>query len=325
MSIEKPGQDEFEFPDEAEQVVEKEEVDELDIEIEDDTPAADRGRQPLPKELVDELEKDELEEYSDKVKNRLKQMKKVWHDERREKERAMREQNEAMAFAKRMLEENKKLKTTLFEGEKTYLDTYKASTELELGVAKKQYKDALEEGDSDGIVEAQSKLNEVNYKIQKAREYVPSLQETDSSVYSEATPSRVVPEPDSKALAWKDKNTWFQRDEEMTALALGLEQRLVRQYGPQFVGTDKYWDTIDETMHKRFPEYFGIEEKTTTGGGRPDSRTGTRPATVVAPATRSTSSKRIKLSVSQMALTKKLGITPETYAKEFLKTSKESN
>jgi hypothetical protein len=237
----------------------------------------------------------------------------------------MREQNEAMAFAKRMLEENKKLKTTLFEGEKTYLDTYKASTELELGVAKKQYKDALEEGDSDGIVEAQSKLNEVNYKIQKAREYVPSLQETDSSVYSEATPSRVVPEPDSKALAWKDKNTWFQRDEEMTALALGLEQRLVREYGPQFVGTDKYWNTIDETMHKRFPEYFGVEEKTTTGGGRPDSRTGTRPATVVAPATRSTSSKRIKLSVSQMALTKKLGITPETYAKEFLKTSKENN
>ena len=325
MSIEKPGQDEFEFPDEAEQVVEKEVVDELDIEIEDDTPAADRGRQPLPKELVDELEKDELEEYSDKVKNRLKQMKKVWHDERREKERAMREQNEAMAFAKRMLEENKKLKTTLFEGEKTYLDTYKASTELELGVAKKQYKDALEEGDSDGIVEAQSKLNEVNYKIQKAREYTPSLQETDSSVYSEATPSRVVPEPDSKALAWKDKNTWFQRDEEMTALALGLEQRLVREYGPQFVGTDKYWDTIDETMHKRFPEYFGVEEKTTTGGGRPDSRTGTRSSNVVAPATRSTSSKRIKLNASQMALTKKLGITPQTYAKEFLKTSKENN
>jgi hypothetical protein len=326
MSIEKPGQDEFEFPDEAEQVVDShEEVDELDIEVEDDTPAADRGRQPLPKELVDELEKDELEEYSDKVKNRLKQMKKVWHDERREKERAMREQNEAMAFAKRMLEENKKLKTTLFEGEKTYLDTYKASTELELGVAKKQYKDALEEGDSDGIVEAQSKLNEVNYKIQKAREYVPSLQETDSSVYSEATPSRVVPEPDSKALAWKDKNTWFQRDEEMTALALGLEQRLVREYGPQFVGTDKYWDTIDETMHKRFPEYFGVEEKTTTGGGRPDSRTGTRSSNVVAPATRSTSSKRIKLNASQMALTKKLGITPQTYAKEFLKTSKENN
>ena len=316
--------DEFKFPDEVKGKPEDKEP-EFEYEVEDDTPAADRGRQPLPKELVDELEKDELEEYSDKVKNRLKQMKKVWHDERREKERAMREQNEAMAFAKRMLEENKKLKTTLFEGEKTYLDTYKASAELELGVAKKQYKDAYEAGDSDGIVEAQSKLAEVNYKIQKAREYTPSLQETDSSVYSEATPSRAVPEPDSKALAWKDKNTWFQRDEEMTALALGLEQRLVRQYGPQFVGTDKYWDTIDETMHKRFPEYFGVEEKTTTGGGRPDSRTGTRPATVVAPATRSTSSKRIKLSVSQMALTKKLGITPENYAKEYLKTSKENN
>ncbi len=324
MSIENPRQNEFEFPDEAEQVVDNQE-DELEIEVEDDTPAADRGRQPLPKELVDELEKDELEEYSDKVKSRLKQMKKVWHDERREKERAMREQNEAMAFARRTLEENKKLKTTLDWGEKTYLDTYKAAAELELGVAKKQYKDAYEAGDSEGILEAQSKLTEVNYKIQKAREYVPSLQVADSSVYSEATPSRVIPEPDSKALAWKDKNTWFQRDEEMTALALGTEQRLVRQYGSQFVGTDKYWDIIDETMHKRFPEYFGNEEKTTTGGGRPGSRTGTRSSNVVAPATRSTSSRRIKLSASQMALTKKLGITPETYAKEFLKTSKENN
>jgi len=324
MSIENPRQNEFEFPDEAEQVVDNQE-DELEIEIEDDTPAADRGRQPLPKELVDELEKDELEEYSDKVKSRLKQMKKVWHDERREKERAMREQGEAMAFAKRTLDENTKLKSTLVWGEKTYLDTYKAATELELGVAKKQYKDAYEAGDSDGIVEAQGRLNEVNYKIQKAREYVPSLQGADTSVYTEAPPARAVPEPDSKALAWKDRNTWFQRDEEMTALALGIEQRLVREHGPQFVGTDKYWDTIDETMHKRFPDYFGNEEKTTVGGGRPGSRTGTRSSNVVAPATRSTSSKRVKLSMSQMALTKKLGITPEKYAKEFLKTSKESN
>ena len=75
-----------------------------EIEVEDDTPEADRGREPMPQDIVDELEADELEEYSDKVKTRLKQMKKVWHDERREKERLQREQNEAVSIAQRYLE-----------------------------------------------------------------------------------------------------------------------------------------------------------------------------------------------------------------------------
>jgi hypothetical protein len=75
---------------------------EFEIEIEDDTPPEDRGREPLPKELVKELEDDELEEYSEKVKTRLKQMKKVWHDERREKERALREQQTAIEMAQQV-------------------------------------------------------------------------------------------------------------------------------------------------------------------------------------------------------------------------------
>ena len=104
--------DEFKFPDEIEESKAKggEVEDQLEIEVEDDTPEQDRGREPMPKEVVDELEQDELEEYSDKVKVRLKQMKKVWHDERRAKEAAYREQQEAIDFARRVAEENKRLK-----------------------------------------------------------------------------------------------------------------------------------------------------------------------------------------------------------------------
>jgi hypothetical protein len=109
----------------------------------------------------------------------------------------------------------------------------------------------------------------------------------------------------------------------MTALALGFHQKLERENGAQFVGTDEYWRRIDTTMRRRFPEYFGVSEEetqTTNGGGKPVTRTESKPATVVAPASRSTSSKRIVLKQSQLNLAKKLGLTPEQYAREYAKT-----
>jgi hypothetical protein len=129
-----------------------------------------------------------------------------------------------------------------------------------------------------------------------------------------------VPRLDPKTVAWQERNTWWGVDEEMTSLALGYHQKLERQYGSQYVGTDEYWKRIDETMRKRFPENFEEEEiKTTNGGGKPVTRT-EKPATVVAPASRSTSSKKIVLKQSQLMIAKKLGLTPEQYAREFAKT-----
>ena len=133
---------EFEFPDEKEVKEETKQgvkqADDIQLEIEDDTPEEDRGREPLPKHIVEELDNDDLDEYSEKVKIRLKQMKKVWHDERREKERALREQQEAIALAQRIMEENKTLKGKLSDGEKSYLDTYKSAANLELEQAKRE-------------------------------------------------------------------------------------------------------------------------------------------------------------------------------------------
>ena len=306
---------EFEFPDEKEtkgKPAEAKQEDDFSFEIEDDTPEEDRGREPLPKEIVEELEKDELEDYSEKVKTRLKQMKKVWHDERREKERALREQQEALTYAQRILAENQALKGKLSEGEKSYLDTYKTAAELELNVAEKAYKAAYEEGDTDKLLEAQRKIAEANYKLQKAKDYVPTLQPDSDSV--KVAPQAQVPRPDPRLTAWQERNTWFGQDEEMTSLALGLHQKLVKQYGEAYPSTDEYWRKIDETMALRFPEYF---QSSPQRGEKPVTRT-EKPATVVAPASRSTSSKKIVLKQSELAIAKKLGITPEQYAREKL-------
>ena len=298
---------------------------EVDIEVEDDTPEDDRGREPLPKHIVDELEADELEEYSDKVKVRLKQMKKVWHDERRAKEAAFREQQEAITLAQRIMEENKKLKSTLSEGEKTLMQTYKTAAELEMEMAGRAYKEAYEAGDSDKVVEAQKKLAEANWKLQQVNSYRPSLQAEDNVVNSEL--QEVPRQPvrlDSKTAAWQERNKWWGSDPEMTALALGYHQKLEREFGPSYVGTDEYWSNIDKTMRRRFPDYFGVEEEkeaqTTNGGGKPVTRTETKPAaTVVAPASRSTSSKKIVLKQSEISLAKKFGLTPEQYAREKMR------
>jgi hypothetical protein len=282
----------------------------FELEIEDDTPEQDRNRQPLPKEMVQDLEEDELEEYSEKVKTRLKQMKKVWHDERREKESALREQQEAINLAQNLVEENKKLKTRLTEGEKSLIMTATREAELDTQMAERAYKEAYDSGDSDQILEAQKKLNTTSNRLERLKGYKPSLQASENSVQNQPTQA-AAPRLDQKTDNWRKQNTWFGQDEEMTATALGLHQKLEKQYGGQYIGTDEYWNTVNKTMQKRFPEYFGDEE--------PEKPQRTA-ATVVASASRSTAPKKIVLKQSQLALARKLGLTPEQYAREYAKT-----
>jgi hypothetical protein len=287
----------------------------LDLEIEDDTPPQDRGREPLPKEIVEEVENDDLENYSDRVKTRMAQLKKMHHDERRAKEAADRERQEAIRFAQSLVEENKKLKTTLSTGEETYVQTLKKSLEQQLDSAKRDYGEAYDIGDKDSIIEAQQKMNDAQLRLSQVEQYAPkfktSLQEAENGVY---IPQNEQPsfKPDDKALRWQDKNTWFGQDEEMTSLALGLHEKLVRSgIDP---ASDEYYRRIDGTMQKRFPEYFG---DATLDEDQPAQRT--KPSNVVAPATRSTAPKKVRLTKTQVALAKKFGLTPEQYARETLK------
>jgi hypothetical protein len=290
-------------------------VDDVQIDIEDDTPEADKGREPLPKELVEELENDELEEYSEKVKIKLKQMKKVWHDERREKERLQREQDQAIATARRLLDENRTLKKTLSQGEMSLLDSYKQSALLEKEQARKAYREAYEAGDTDRVLEANEKLQAAQLKLSQLDTYKPTLQDVEDTIdVADAAPA--APQIDRKTRAWQERNQWYGSDPEMTAAALGLHQKLETERGPQFVGSDEYWTAIDATMSRRFPEYFGESEK------QPSTSSRSSKPNVVAPASRSTSPKKIVLKQSQVDLAKKLGITPEQYAKELAKTER---
>lgn len=321
-----PPMEEFKFPD-AQQEIKTEAAptteEELEIQIEDDTPEEDRGKKPLPKDLVDELEKDDLEDYSEKVKKRLSQMKKVWHDERREKERAFREREEALKFAQIREQEIKQLKQRLGVGEKAFIEEAIRSVKNDLVSAKDKLKQAYESGDSDRIAEAQELLTDVKLRADKISRLRPSLQNDNQGVQTRqqvATPQvDQAPQVDKKAEDWRQQNTWFGADEEMTALALGLHDKLVRSgVDPR---SDDYYRQIDKTMRKRFPEAFEGEEEepnqTTEEVEKPAPRK--KPATVVAPVTRSTAPRQVRLTPTQVAIAKKLGLSNEQYARELMK------
>jgi hypothetical protein len=294
----------------------KPEQDELDFEIEeeDDTPAQDRGRDPLPEEVVRELENDNLEEYSSRVKERMAQLKKVWHDERRAKESADRERQEAIRFAQQISDENKKLKNTLSSGEEQYISTVKEKYESDLSIAKRDYREAYDTGDTDKIIEAQTRMNDAQYKLSHAQnlkpQYNTSQTQQNSVQYTQEQNQPQAPKPDAKAQAWQAKNQWFGKDEEMTSLALGAHEKLIRSgIDPT---SELYYRRIDETMQKRFPENFGDD----SFEARPAQR---KPSTVVASASRSTAPKKVRLTQTQLAFAKKLKLTPEQYAREMIK------
>jgi hypothetical protein len=311
--MQKMDTEDFKFPDESEGSAKAAAEEKFEFEIEDDTPPEDRGREPMPKEIVDELDNDELEEYSDNVKTRLKQMKKVYHDERREKETALREHQEALAYAKRLMEENNALKGRLTQGEQIFVETAKNAAELELSAAKKAYKDAYDLGDADQLIEAQDRLYKAQSKLQKVEDFVPSRHEQETDVQPV---SNSVPRPDQRAVAWQERNDWFGKDEEMTSLALGLHQKLVNQYGASYPSTDEYWKKVDDTMRRRFPEHFEERDPAPAQDTKPQRE---KPAPVVAPATRSIGSKKIKVSQTAVNTAKRLNVPLEKYVQEMMK------
>jgi hypothetical protein len=280
----------------------------LDIEIVDDTPEEDRGRVPANPEKVKalEVEVDELDKYSKDAKDKMIQMKRVWNDERRRADAADRERTAAVEAAQVLFEENKRIKGILNSGEKEYVDAVKTTTSLQLEMAKKAYKDAYDMGDTDKLLEAQEEMTRVAMQMDKIKNFkLPPLQEENFQVQREQYQQPA--QPDDKVMEWQERNSWFGQDEEMTASALGLHEKL--KNGGVVVGSDEYYARLDETMRRRFPENFEEEAKEDVP----------RRNTVGAPATRTTAPKKVRLSPSQIAIAKKFNITPEQYARELLK------
>lgn len=310
--------EEFKFPDEkVEEKAEKEPSNEIELEIEDDTPPEDRGRKaaPPPQDPTDE----ELSSYSREAQERLKKFTRGYHDERRAKEAAERERLAAEEFARKVYEENRRLKEQLKSGSEVFIETTKTAAQTELDVAKKKLKDAFEAGDSDALVSAQEEVAKATLRIDKAQTMRPIELEQAEEFRPAPRQNTVAP----KTQKWLQKNgDWFGVDEEMTFTAMGLDKKLQKQYGADYVGTDEYFQEVDRTMRKRFPEYFRSHEddddpsQNSSTPAEDDSPRRAKPSTPVAPATRSTPPSRVKLKASQVSLARKLGITPEQYAKQ---------
>lgn len=281
---------------------------EWDIEIEDDTPEEDRGREAMPQHIVQDLENDELDNYDAKTKEKIKQLRKVWHDERREKESAQREHQETLRLAQGLLNENRRVNGVITSGEREYAESVKTTAQLELDVAKRAVKDAYESGDSQGLVNAQERMNFANMKLVQAHNLQLGTLQTPENAVQHAQHRISQPQvqqanpPSQKAIAWVERNsTWFQKDEEMTGAALGLNSKLLAEgYDAE---SDEFYNILDKTIRKRFSERF----------------TRAKNSSVVAPSMRSSGAKKIKLSTTQMSLVKKLGITPQQYANELAK------
>jgi hypothetical protein len=302
---------EFEFPDEATEnprkggkVIEAEA--EPEIEIVDDTPEEDRNRKPMetpPKDIPE----DELAKYDESVQKRIKHFSKGYHEERRAKEAAEREKEEALRFAKTIAEENKRLKGSVNQGQSALLEQAKRVIQNEVEDAKRLYKEAYESGDSEKLLDAQEALTNAKIRADKVNNFKPTpLQEDETPVQITPQPTNAAP-VDEKLLAWQEKNQWFGSNKRMTAYALGVHEDLVSEGIPS--GSDEYYKRIDADMRERFSEQFGAEESVDAKPQRTKSNN-------VAPATRSTAPKKIVLTQTQVNLAKRLGVPLELYARK---------
>lgn len=311
---------EFKFPHENEEGNQEEKI---EIEIVEEASAKDENEEPRKPPIdpdkvnMAEPTDEELDKYEESVRKRLKKFSKGYHDERRRAEAAEREREEAILFARQIAEENKKLKDSLGTNTTLLVGSVKAKAETDLETAKKRYKTAYENADSDELVAAQEALVAAKLQLDRVNNFKPALQEKETPVQQEP---RFSPKPkaDQKAIAWQKQNSWFGEDEEMTSLALGMHEKMVKQgVDPT---SDEYYEALDKNMRKRFPEKFEDSEEVEVA---PKPRA--KPSSVVAPATRSTAPKKVMLEPRQVQMAKRLGVPLDLYAQYVVKEMRSQN
>lgn len=305
---------EFKFPDE-EVVNNKETADtEIEIEIAADAPEDERHHtKEEMKEPPNEVTDEELSQYSEGVRKRIQRFSRGYHEERRNKEAALREREEAVNLAQNLVEENKRLQGSLGQGQAALLDQAKKVMSAEVENAKRLYKAAYETGDSEALVNAQDALTNASIKADRVNNFkLPPVQEHKVPVQTRSEPviTPTAPYVDTKARAWQDKNPWFGSDDEMTAVALTVHKKLVESnIDPT---SDEYYEKINSRVQQIFPDAFP--------SGKPVKK-----STVVASATRSTAPRKIVLTQSQVNIAKRLGVPLEAYAKQVASDLRKQN
>ena len=304
------NKEEFSFPDEEKKPAAEDDGG-VDVVIETSAPAKKESKS------TSYSEDDELEKYDEKVKKRISDLQSGFHSERRRAEEATKEREEAIAFAQSVAEENKKLKGSLSEGQSALLEQAKRVVSNEVDEAKRRYKSAYESGDSDALVEAQESLTSAKIKMERVNNFRPALQKEENEVKIAPREVPRQPQADPKAARWQSENSWFGSDDEMTSFALGLHTKLIKNgIDPN---SDEYYTRLNSRIRQVFPENFDLDnnESETQTSSAPRQK-----SNVVAPATRSTSSSKIRLTPFQVTMAKKFGVSHELMAQKIAELRK---
>jgi hypothetical protein len=297
-----------------------------EIELENDsketeTPEIETSAEETKTEVVEEQpeetkvetkespKEDELAQYSESVQKRIAKLTKKWREAERQKD-------EALTYAKSVLTEKEKAEQKLSKIEPSFLKTTEDGIKSGLEAAKAQLVKAREAGDIDAEVHAQSLISEYAYKQAKFLEAKAQQEEYNKQRETEVKTPEInlnrqevaQGTPDPKAESWASKNTWFGQDAAMTYTAFDLHKKLTEQEGFD-PSSDEYYEEIDKRIRLEFPHKFATREVTETA----------KPVQTVASAKRSTKTGRrtVKLTPSQVAIAKKLGVPLEEYAKQL--------
>jgi hypothetical protein len=280
---------------------------ELVIETPDDEGSPSKEAKAAPEQQSGD---DELDSYSKGVQSRIKKLTEKYRQEERDKA-------EALRVSQQLLEENQKLKSRMQALDTGYLSEYGTRLQSQTEAAKRAYKEAYETGDSDKMLEAQQALSNIaietqRYNTAKARAEQQSKMQVERqqqpAPQQQAAPQQQqAPKPDPRAQDWATKNEWFGKDKVMTASAFAIHQELVEEEGFD-PSSDEYYTEVDKRIRREFPHKFETPKK--TGGGSQVASAGNS-------ASRSTKQGRrsVKLTHSQVAIAKKLGVPLEEYAK----------
>ena len=290
---------------------------ELELEIIEDTPEKEESvaqetqaeaekTQEQPKEAIVENEsdeKDELENYSEGVQKRISKLTaKMREAERREKAAL----DYAQSVKKELEEQNQKTQKL----DTTFVNEFENRIKYQDQMLKQQLKDAIDRGDVDAQVEAQKNLAQLAQDNERLS-YVKQQKEEQNVSKEEKVeepPVAQAQEPHPKAKAWADKNTWFGVDEPMTLTAFSFHKRMIEQEG--YDGTsDEYYEELDKRIRNEFPHKFqqkanGRSAPPVGGANRGNQRGGQQ---------------KVKLTQSEVAIARKLGISNEQYAKQKLR------
>ena len=297
----------------AEEQIEEEEI---FVEEVDDRPQEDRVTPRDSKGADFDIPEEEIAQYSDNVQKRIKQLKYEFHEERREKEAALRQNEEAVKYAQQIMQERDGLRATIAKGNEALYSVTQQKLDTEMTAAEGRYRDAYEEGDTEKIVEAQRGMTDAAVEKKQFEQYKPQEDRvTEPDTPSEVPQGQPQVTVDPRAKEWLSKNRWFgngpDKNVEMTGFAYGVHEELVRSGIDPTSKPDDYYAEVDRRIQDRFPEQFGGVEET---------RGSTPPQPVVASARRSGgNSRKVQLTRSQVDLAKRLGLTKEQYAAQVAK------